>query len=229
MKPQDRPQGGSMRFLFAITMLFVVMAFIGCRLDETLKEIATTTTTTMKETIEERGPVAPISWEATDSSRKEWSKYAYGLASSEYFIRLLDAKDWNRFCTKFYSLSLEQRATLFVEWVSATSKYESSWNPKSFAVDVGKPDNKATWSTGLMQVSAADYQNRFGYDFEDLLTPKPNIHLAYEILAMQIKKTGLVILPNSNPNRYWAVLLEGNKYQKISQITAATQKLPFCN
>lgn len=224
-----------MKFLIAIVFIVVFIVVIGCVEEKpAVIEPTTTTSTTIAAVTTStlpavKAPLVALSWEKTKPTRKEWSQYIYGLMSSDYFAKFIAAKDWPRFCTKYDSLSLEQRATLFSEFFSATSFYESSWNEASQSVDVGTTTNKDSWSIGLMQISVRDYQNKFKYTFEQLITAKPNLHLAAEILAIQIQKTGLVILPNTSKNRYWAVLLEGNKYQKISQITEKTNALPFCN
>ena len=46
-------------------------------------------------------------------------------------------------------------------------------------------------------------------------------------MARQIDKAGLVVLPNASRYRYWAILLDGNKYQKIDQVRAMVRALPL--
>lgn len=176
-----------------------------------------------------KSPQVPLSWEIKPE-RKEWSTYIYGLIAGELFNTLDQAKDVERLCKKYKTLSFEQRVTVFSELISQMAYYESSWNQKSAAVDVGQADKKDTWSVGLMQISVTDQWGdlKLGYNYDDLLQPKPNLHLALKILERQVKSTGLVILPNSHKMRYWAVLLDGNKYSKVTQITAKTKALGFC-
>lgn len=193
----------------------------------TVPETTTTTTTTLP-AVEEHDFVA-LSWEKKDADRIDWSNWMYEHMKTGYLERFDKAKDMERLCPKYYSLNDKQKMNVWGEFWSALTYYESSWNPKSQAVDVGSPDNRDSWSIGLTQISVRDYQNKFGYNFEQLLTPYRNLHLGFEIMAIQIQKTGLVILPNSSKYRYWAVILDGNKYSKVTQISAMTKKLSFCN
>lgn len=173
-------------------------------------------------------PLVALSWEKKVESRKEWSQYVYDTIDIKVFD---SAKDMARICTSYAQLNEAQKKTVVAELFSAMAFYESGWDQKSASVDVGNKDKRDTWSIGLLQISVVD-QEWAGigklYNYDQLLTAKPNLHLAIAILQRQIKKAGLVILDNSSKYRYWAVLLDGNKYSKVSSITAMTQKLPFC-
>jgi Transglycosylase SLT domain len=174
---------------------------------------------------------AKLSWEK-DASRIEWSNYLFSKLSSDYKEAFLKATDGKRLCQKYDTLSLDQKIDVWAEMISSMAYYESSWNEKSASVDVGKQSQKNTWSIGLLQISVIDQQWSGGnlkYSYNELLTAKPNLHLAMQIMARQIEKTGLFILPNSSKYRYWAVFLDGNKYSKVGQITKQVNALPFCN
>lgn len=188
-----------------------------CKFIDDLMPIITapvTTTTTLE--VKQK----PLSW------NKPWDLDGLMVGYQQV---LSAAKDLPRICPKFSTLSpLDQRLVLN-EFIVAIAFYESSWNEKSSAVDVGTVENKGSWSIGLMQVSVIDYQNKFGYTYEQLLTAIPNLHLALEILSIQVSKYGILILDNSSKGRYFAVILDNNKYQKVEQIIARVRKaVPQC-
>lgn len=171
----------------------------------------------------------PLSWEAGHPERKEWT-LACMKHVGDQLERLDKAKDIASFHEKYAGGSKDQKANIWCEFFSALSKYESSWNPKASAVDVGRKDDPGSYSIGLTQISVNDQawtDPSLKYTYEQLLTPGPNLHLAIRIMARQIDKGGLVVLPNSSKLRYWAVILEGNKYQKIELIRAMVRKLPL--
>lgn len=169
------------------------------------------------------------SWEKNHPERKSWTQYLARAIGQEFFGSFDRAKDATRFATNYYTLTKKQKIQMWVEVIIATAYYESSWNPLTNSKDVGTSD-KDTWSVGLMQMSVVDQKNygfNFGYSFAQLQLAEPNLRLALSIMARQIEKTGLVILPNSSKSRYWAVLLDGNKYSKVDSIISMVKKLSF--
>lgn len=175
-------------------------------------------------------PLVSLSWEKDHPERLVWSQFIYKRLANDLFNTFDQAKDNTRLCKKYNTLTLEQRATVWAELISQMSYYESSWNPKSASVDVGQSDKRDTWSVGLMQISVTDQWGSIEkvYKYDDLLKPIENLDLSLKIMERQIKTTGKIILLNSDKMRYWAVLLDGNKYSKVDKITAKTQALPFC-
>jgi hypothetical protein len=171
-----------------------------------------------------------LSWE-TKPERKAWSDSLISRMNAEW--ALYDAaKDIGTFCPKYGALPKATRQKAWGEIWVGLAYYESSWNPKSSSVDVGTQGDKGSWSVGLYQVSRNDQPWAGGgtkYTYDELLTPLPNIHLATVLMKRQLKNTATIALPNSSKFRYWAILLVGNKYQKISEIAARVQKnVPDC-
>lgn len=195
------------------------------------------------ETPPEKAVTMPkLSWE-TSPDRAGWTKKVLEVVAVDLFT--YDAAgDVKRICPKWDSISPPEKVLAIGEFFVALSYFESTsykkvgdktvvteWDPKNESVDVGKPGDKDTWSVGLYQVSAIDSANRKGpkFTYEQLKTPLPNIELAGIIMKKQIANCGKIILPNSSKCRYWAVILDGNKYSKAAQIIARTQaKAPFC-
>lgn len=142
------------------------------------------------------------------------------------------ANDIEEICPKFKALPKEKQVHAIAEFFVALAYYESGWKPKSASVDVGKKENRDTWSIGLYQVSVVDQQwvkadRKYSYD--ELLTAEPNIKLAMAIMKRQIEKTGEIILPNSSKYRYWSVLLESNRYSKIAEIKQRVAQNTECS
>lgn len=174
---------------------------------------------------------ASLSWEVGYPERKAWSDSLFSLISNgDTFNALCLAQDIKEIRPDFSSLTKDQKATVLCELVSAMSKFESSWNPASYSVDVGSKDNRDTWSVGLMQMSVVDQTNygfNLGYDFQDLQLPVPNLKLAVLILAKQVQKHGLLMIPNGESGLYWAVLHPGGKYDQSKNIIAMVQNIKF--
>lgn len=174
----------------------------------------------------------PLNWEMTGKpERLEWSKYLLKTIKEDYWTQFSKLKDGTRFCSNYDSMSQDQKINVIANVIASASYYESGWNPKSSSVDVGKKENRDTYSVGLMQVSVVDQKWSGGgltYKYDDLLKPIPNLHLTLQILSRQVDRRGLIILQNSDTMRYWAVMLEGNQYSKIPEIVSRVKKLSFC-
>lgn len=169
-----------------------------------------------------------LSWD--NEIRKDWSASLLKIIDKD-LDKYLVAKDIERICPKIKTLPREKQTKAIAEFWIGVFYYESSWNTKSQSVDVGFKDDKDSWSLGLAQVSVQDQWNmkvNFKYSFEDLLKPEPNIILSNAIMLRQIGLTNLIILPNSNKHRYWAVALEGNRDQKIKEILSMVAKNSEC-
>lgn len=171
-----------------------------------------------------------LSWDQKPE-RIEWSSFLKSKIGTELFTVFDSATDANLFCNKYSELTKDQKIKMWSEVIVWTSFYESSWNEKSSSVDVGKPENKDTWSVGLMQISVTDQYGglNLGYKYADLLKPIPNLHLALKIMERQIKSRSKVILDNKDKMRYWAVLLNGNRDSKVNQIIWNVKKAMNCN
>jgi len=134
---------------------------------------------------------------------------------------LSSAKDLETIFPGFSKLSIDNKVQVIAHFLVALAKFESSYNPKSYSVDVGTKNDKGSWSVGLYQLSANDNSaKKFKATFETLQDPKVNITVMLEQMTKQIKKEGLFILPNTSPMRYWAIILKNNKYNKIESVLA---------
>ena len=170
----------------------------------------------------------PLSWEVKPAG-KIWSAECYKRAG-EVFADLDKAKDIASFHEKYSSGSKDQKINIWCELFSALAKYESSWDPRSSSVDVGDREKRNTYSIGLLQgsvVDQANYKLGTSYTYEQFLEGPPAIHVGVLTMARQIRLCGSVVLPNASSCRNWAVLLEGNKYQKIEFIRAMVRRLPL--
>lgn len=175
-----------------------------------------------------------LSWE-TVPLNKRYGKASWSDLIVKEFTQDLalfsTAKDVTRICPKYHSLTDSLKVKALGEFWVAVAQYESGFNEKSSSVDVGAKEDRSTYSDGLYQVSASDKANKDTYKFtwEQLLDGHNNILLSTEILRRQIRNTGMFILPNTHKAKYWAVILDNNKYQKISAIIERTQKYaPEC-
>lgn len=127
---------------------------------------------------------AQLPFELKVPGSKVWADHlrAKIRASKIPDVSLIDAE----FFTENYPrLIREQRVEFWAHLLGITMKYECSYNPKSYSVDVGSPTDRDTWSVGLLQMSVCDQWNygfNFGYKFADLQDPIKNINLAIPIL-----------------------------------------------
>lgn len=173
----------------------------------------------------------PLPWESANKpERKVWSQATFDLVD-KYFTTLDLAKDIHSFCPNYDNLSREQKVNAWGALISGTTYYESGYNPKSYSVDVGKPDNPDTWSVGLLQMSVVDQKNygfHFGFSFEDLKHPIKNLQLGFAIFSRQIARYGQILIPVGAKGLYWAVLHPGGKYDASAKIMKMVQKLTFC-
>lgn len=174
----------------------------------------------------------PLYWENTTEPHPERAPWSDAI--TKHFGENMDlyskAKDVTRVCPKFGGLTKDQQTKALGEFWVAVAYYESSFIPTQYSVDVGSKSDKGSWSVGLYQLSVNDAPNKlYKYSFTQLQLPLPNITLSLETLRRQVTKTGLFILPNRSESRYWAVILDGNKYSQVPKILARVKKnAPFC-
>ncbi len=172
-----------------------------------------------------------LAWESsTHPERKQWSFDLMNMVS-ENLASLDAAQDIESFCFRYYSLSHAEKVNVWAQIFSVMTYYESSWNPKSYSVDVGSADNPDTWSVGLLQLSVVDQKNykfSFGYNFADLQDPIKNLRLGVAIMGRQIAKHGLILIPKGHAGLYWAVLHPGGKHDKSAVIQSRVQSLRIC-
>lgn len=201
--------------------VFLFLLLAGC---QTIQTPPPENPTPIKQPIETR---IALSWD--NGTRDAWSDAIISITRKDSLV-YFSAKDSTTFCPKFNQLTEEQKLKAIGEFWIAIAYYESGWNPKSESVDVGSKGDKDSWSVGLFQMSGNDSAaQNFGYRYEKLKEPIPNIEVALFQMKKQILKSGVWFLPVSAPNRYWAVILVGGKYQKIQEIKARVIKnLSLC-
>lgn len=172
-------------------------------------------------------------WENTTAPHPERKPWSDALVK-EVRKNLTDyskAKDITEICPKFKSLDEDQKVKAISELFTALAFYESGYNPKLSSVDVGTKGNPCSHSIGLFQVSCTDSAAKSvgATTVESLKDPLMNIKTAAEIFRRQINNCGEFILPNSSKCRYFAVLLRGNRYEKIADIKKRVLKnAPSC-
>lgn len=226
-------------FICLVVLIAVVWFFssTGCqtaRVSGTILPTTTSTTVTTTTLPDENVTYRiPLSWEHTPSYKKYYGKAEWSDEIINHFHKNFDvynsSTDFVEVCPKFKTLSTDQKLKALGEFWVATANHESAYNPSSNAVDVGSQSNKDTWSVGLYQMSVTDSANIYGYKFADLQDGLKNIKVAQEQLRRQVSKSGLFMLANTSPSRYWAVILKGNKYSQIPAIISQTRKqAPAC-
>lgn len=172
-----------------------------------------------------------LTWESTSHpERTAWSNALYDLVAAN-FQALNMASDIATFCPTYDSLTRDERINLWADVIAATTYYESSYNPASNSVDVGNQSNKDTWSVGLLQLSVVDQANygfKYGFTFADLQNPIKNLQLGVAIMARQVSKYGILLIPVGGKGLYWATLHPGGSYDQTANIAKMTKKLSFC-
>lgn len=218
-----------MRFILCIA-LFTFVFLIGCsKFESSDAGSGSTSLDSSQDSIDVE--YQALAWESvTHPERKNWSVNLMEIVG-ERFDSLDKARDVDQFCTKYHSLSRDQKINVWAQIFAVTTYYECSWNPKSYSVDVGTADDPETWSVGLLQLSVVDQKNykfSFGYSFLDLQDPIKNLHLGVAIMEKQIQRRGVILIPKGSPGLYWAVLHPGGKHDKSLAIKKKVQALSFC-
>ena len=223
-----------MKFINILLIILAVSMQIGCKTQvaETVTPVEESTVVPTKQIPEVVADRISLSWENTTEphpERSPWSDKLVELFKQDFSL-FISAKDLPEICPKFATLSEVEQLKALGEFMVATAYFESGYNPKSEAVDVGTKSNKETWSVGLYQMSGTDSSAKaIGATYEKLKDPVVNIEVAMIQMKKQITNRNAFFLNNSDSMRYWAVLLKGNKYSKINEIKARVLKnAAFC-
>ena len=164
--------------------------------------------------------------------KPEWSQYI----KNAYYNRpdleasFDQAKDIKTLRPDWFTLSTAQKCEVLAAFWKAIALYESDYNPKCASVDVGTPNNKDTWSIGLLQMSVIDQSNyglRLGYNYNTLLEPTNNLYLGMLVMDKQLKRRGRIFIPQGDIGTYWATIHPGGRYDKSSQIIKLVQAVKF--
>lgn len=175
-------------------------------------------------------PILPyrfiLIWEKGHPERASWTQAL--AAEVEKQLPAFDAaSDRKDFCPNYDRLDHADRIQMWSTMIVWDAYYESGWNPKSTTVDVGRQNDRDTWSVGLLQMSVVDQRNynlSLGYGFADLEDPVKNVKLALPIMGSLVRKYG-VILGKPGAGSYWSTLRPATKGRAIQ---AMTRSLVFC-
>lgn len=185
-----------------------------------------------------------ISWEKDHPERKAWTQFTKNLIGGELFETFNSAKDATVICPKYHSLTIDQKVTVWTEFISGMAKYESAWKPTSWMTEktmgIDPITKKQVKSEGLLQLSYQDTQwakyCHFDWSKDKKLSqddpnktifdPFLNLECGLKILRTQIQKKGYVIISRGV---YWAVIKEGGRYNQINNIIGMVQKTGLCN
>lgn len=186
----------------------------------------------------------PLSWESSaHPERAAWSAYLEQIIVSDWSTLLAGADDMATFCPRYSSLSNDQRANFWAMLFSAMSNYESAYNPlsrmKETTLGVDPVTGQSVYSEGLLQLSYGDMQSYPFCQFDwskdkslspadpqkTILQPDINLYCGVGIMAKQIQRKGLITV---GVDAYWEVLKSNSANNKIKDIAAITQTLPFC-
>ena len=180
-----------MKLLLILAFSFLV---IGCATQGIVDGTVPSSSDTTAVVIPPTSGRIPLYWENTTAphpERKPWTD-AIHTNTDKYFTMYDSAKDATRFCPKYKSLSVDLKKKAIGELLVAIAFYESGYNPKSEAVDVGTKNDKGSWSVGLYQMSGNDGAAKaLKVDYLGLKDPVKNINVAMYQFNTQIKNTGL--------------------------------------
>jgi hypothetical protein len=187
-----------------------------------------------------------LSWEiASNRDGKDWSSFIF--AEIELYGQALLSTpviDVGTFCPNYDSLSKYQKINFWGALISGMVRYESNYNPTMRYVESTMGADPITGvqvaSEGLLQLSYQDskwypFCNEFSWEADKnlaandprktILDPYKNLRCGLKILNQQIANKKEITV---SKGAYWAVILEGGKYQQIAGIAAITGRLSFC-
>ena len=144
----------------------------------------------------------------------------------------LEPKDIATFCHAYAHLSTDDRAKVWVYWMSAIAKYET----KNFDPMEDYPD-KPEPSRGLFQLSVGSASSKFygcgPQTIESLHDPESNITCAVKTIGVWLKRDGVIGTrePNTSPTgvaKMFGTLWPGKANHPRENIIRLTQSFPLC-
>lgn len=164
-------------------------------------------------------PTAALAWDGKHPDSAKWSKLLRELIlKSKLPDVALNAVDAEVFFKGYTHLSREAKAEYWAKLFAIITKYECSYNPSEYSVDVGSKDKPETWSVGLFQLSVVDQKNyhfNLGYDFKALQNGEKNITLAVLIAEKLVSQDGMISAHIGGAwrglPRYWGTLRDGKE------------------
>lgn len=196
------------------------------------------------DTVEPSFKFEPLSWESAKAANYKWSNYVFNLIDKEEFNNFDRATDATTFCPKYDQLSRLQKINFWGALISGMTKFESSYKATARMVEVGLGKDPFTGrqiaSEGLLQLSYADAKyrsyckmswaadkNKADTDpTKTIFDPYVNLQCGVKILGRQIYEKGKVAITSG---AYWSVIKPDHKNEKLSEITAITKQISFCN
>ena len=187
-----------------------------------------------------------LSWEiSSNRDGKDWSSFIFTeIEVNGQALLTTPVSDVATFCPNYNSLSKYQKINFWGALISAMVRYESNYNPTLRYVESTMGADPITGaqvaSEGLLQLSYQDskwypFCNEFSWAADKnfaandprktILDPYKNLRCGMKILNQQIAKRKEITV---SKGAYWAVILEGGKYQQIAGIAAITGRLSFC-
>lgn len=169
----------------------------------------------------------------------EWSAHLQKKVD-QYWPDLSKAKDIERLCPNYSKLDEAKKKAVFSEMFIAVMFFESAWNPLSRYQEstMGKDPvtGKPVYSEGLFQMSYQDEPwAKCGFDWsldnylddidpkKTILDPFINMSCGVKVMARQIKLKNKIILAKGE-GAYWAVILDGGRYQRIDEIAKMVKR-----
>lgn len=192
-----------------LTAVFLAAALSACT--STSTDLSTSNLPPMQ--WDEARPVEEArEWTATTLEAVETHDEALALAVPQ------DVAEW---CPGYTKASLEDRRAFWVGLMSATARYESSWNPEASG-------GGGRW-IGVMQISprSASYHGCEADTASELTDGADNLTCAATMMASAVERDGLVVgAGNRGIGRDWAPFRDAAKRQAMSEWTRAQ---PYCN
>ena len=190
-------------------------------------------------------PFVSALWEtANPGTGSQWTQFAFDTVEQAAPVLLNGTSDVGKFCPNYSQLDTDHRASFWVYFVSAITKYESDFSPVSRMQETGLGfdpiTNLPVYSEGLLQLSYQDvlvypFCNQFDWTKDQLLDPEDpaktildpykNLACGIRILNQQASKHGAVSFDSGN---YWSTLMPNGKYSAVDNIVTLSQQISFC-
>lgn len=188
-------------------------------------------------------------WNGQNADAPNWTLHVQSAVETFGSALYSGPQDVADFCPKYDRLGKQDRLNFWVQLVAAMTKFESSFNPASryteSTMGIDPVTGRQVVSEGLLQLSYQDENNYrrllpagvCDFDFQadsrfavgdlrrSILDPKKNLSCGVGILNRQVVRTGRLAVGSG---AYWAVIKTSNSRNKLSEIRAITNALPFC-
>lgn len=182
-----------------------------------------------------------MTWEDGTSEKQIWSIRTMEQLIESAPLYAAGATDIKTFCPKFATITGDQRINFWAMLISAISKYESNNNPLFRAQRAGTDPVTLLplYGEGIMNMSYQDHlfvpQCAFNWDLDKVLLPTAptktildpivNLKCATIMLGNQINTSRKIVL---DAGAYWATIKSSASTKKITEISAITKSLSFC-